>query len=280
MKSLRAMTPSSRQQTAGRRKFRVLPSGLRNLATAGFVRDTDAMTEAAANARRCQPILALDVADRRTALDMLDRTGADIPWVKIGLRLFTALGPDFVRDVADRGPRVFLDLKLHDIPNTVADAVASLAELPVDMATVHAFGGSEMLRQAVAAADRASGPRLLAVTVLTSMDGPALRELGVADAPDAQVARLAGMALEARVPGLVCSPRELPALRDRFGADPTWVAPGIRPADGARGDQKRVATPAEAADAGADFIVIGRPILDAPDPAAAARAVAAELNAR
>lgn len=227
----------------------------------------------------CQLILALDLETREEALAVLDRLGGSLKWVKIGLQLFTAYGPDFVREVADRGYHIFLDLKLHDIPNTVAKAVQSIAALPVDLLTLHASGGSEMLEWANRArADYAPNLNLLAVTVLTSMNQAQLRALGIGRATEEQVVHLADITLSAGIQGLVCSSLELPPLRSRFGQDPIIVTPGIRPAGSATDEQKRVMTPAAAAAAGASFIVVGRPILKAGDPAAAAQAICAEIG--
>jgi len=226
----------------------------------------------------CQLILALDLETREEALAMLDRLGDSLKWVKIGLQLFTAYGPDFVREVADRGYKVFLDLKLHDIPNTVAKAVQSIASLPVELLTLHASGGGEMLEWANKARyDHAPHLNLLAVTVLTSMDEAQLRALNVNHTPESQVMHLADITLKSGIQGLVCSSLELPPLRARFGHDPIIVTPGIRPAGSAADEQKRVMTPAAAAAAGSSYIVVGRPILKATDPVAAARAIQAEL---
>ncbi len=226
----------------------------------------------------CQLILALDLETRREAVALLERLGHSIDWIKIGLRLFSACGPDLVHEIAARGHRVFLDLKLHDIPNTVAGAVQSIAGLPVELLTLHACGGAEMMRRAVRARDdNAPGLRLLAVTVLTSTDAEGLRETGVDHGPAEQVDRLAALALGAGIDGLVCSPLELPRLRGRFGTGPLLVTPGIRPAGAEVDDQKRVLGPGEAARAGVGFIVVGRPILCADDPAAAALAIRQEM---
>lgn len=229
---------------------------------------------------KCDLILALDVPDEAQAIALLDRVGRDLRWVKIGLQLFTRHGPDFVERVAARGHRIFLDLKLHDIPNTVASAVESLARLPIDLLTIHAGGGSEMCR-AAEEARRKHKPSLtlLAVTVLTSLDDAALRELGVTATSEQHVLRLARLATSAGVGGIVCSPLELPMLRRELGAAPVIVTPGVRPSGAAADEQKRILTPDEAARAGASFIVVGRPILKAADPAAATRAVCAELAA-
>ncbi len=231
------------------------------------------------NQAPCQLILALDLETRQEALAMLDRLGDSLKWVKIGLQLFTAYGPDFVREIADRGYKVFLDLKLHDIPNTVAKAVQSIATLPVELLTLHACGGGEMLEWAnKARADYAPNLNLLAVTVLTSMDEAQLRSLNVNSTPEAQVLHLADITLKAGIQGLVCSSLELAPLRARFGHDPIIVTPGIRPAGSATDEQKRIMTPAAAAAAGSSYIVVGRPILKAEDPAAAARSIQADLG--
>lgn len=224
-------------------------------------------------------ILALDVADRAAAEVVLDRVAGHLNWVKIGLQLFTREGPSVVEAVAGRGFKVFLDLKLHDIPNTVASAVQSLASLPVELLTLHAAGGGEMLRAAVEARNSSGAVmRLLAVTVLTSMDDAGLAEIGMAGPAASAVERLAGVALGAGVDGLVCSPLELEILRPKFGAKPLLVTPGVRPASSSRDEQKRVMTPAAAAAAGASFLVIGRPILQAADVAAAVAGIWAEIE--
>ena len=224
-------------------------------------------------------IAALDTPDLKRA-EMLagalapPRCGA----LKVGLELFGAAGPEAVRRVGSRVP-VFLDLKLHDIPNTVAGAVRALLPLRPAMLTVHAAGGAAMVEAAREAAENAGPerPLILAVTVLTSLDAEALAETGAADPPEAQVLRLARLAMENGADGLVCSPREAAAIRAALGPRPLLVVPGVRPAGSAAGDQARTATPAEAVAAGADWIVLGRPLTGAADPAAAAASVAAEL---
>ncbi len=229
----------------------------------------------------CDLILALDVSTREDAAPILRQLRGSLRWVKIGLQMFTAYGPDYVRAVADEGFNIFLDLKFHDIPNTVAKAVESLAPLPIGMLTLHTAGGREMMSYA-AKAQQATKPDLLllGVTVLTSMDSTGLGEIGVSPAePAAQVARLGRLATDAGLRGLVCSPLEVSLLRSQLPASVQLVTPGIRPAGEAGGDdQKRIMTPAEAARAGSSYIVVGRPILKAKDPAAAARALLAELN--
>jgi orotidine-5'-phosphate decarboxylase len=229
----------------------------------------------------CDLILALDVPTREAAAPILRQLRGELRWVKIGLQLFTAYGPDFVREVAGLGFDVFLDLKLHDIPNTVAKAVESLAPLPIRMLTLHTAGGGEMLRAARAAQQQHNpGLLLLGVTVLTSMDTAGLNEIGVSAAAPDQVARLGRLAVASGLRGLVCSPQEVALLRRTLPADLQLVTPGIRPAgEAGTDDQKRVMTPAEAARSGSTYIVVGRPILQAADPAAATRAILAELSA-
>ncbi|MFW7268448.1 orotidine-5'-phosphate decarboxylase [Gluconacetobacter sp. Hr-1-5] len=230
--------------------------------------------------RRTRLIVALDTKDEAQAARWRDQTAASADAIKLGLEFTYARGLDAVRRVAD-GHSLFLDLKLHDIPNTVGSAIGSLADTRPAMLTIHAQGGSAMIAAARAAVDRAfpadARPLLLAVTVLTSMDEAALREIGVNDDPCQQVLRLGALAITAGADGLICSPHEIIPLRDRLGDAPVLVVPGIRPAGAETGDQKRVMTPAQARHAGADWIVVGRPITTAADPAAAAAAVAAEL---
>lgn len=228
----------------------------------------------------CDLILALDVPTREEAAPILRQLRGQLRWVKIGLQMFTAYGPNYVREVAGMGFDIFLDLKLHDIPHTVAKAVESLGPLPIRLLTLHTAGGGEMMRAAVAAQQKTNpNLRLLGVTVLTSMDTAGLNEIGVAGAAEQQVERLGRLAASSGLRGLVCSPLEVALLRRALPADVQLVTPGIRPA-GEQGsdDQKRVMTPADAARAGSSFIVVGRPILHAADPAAAARAILAELN--
>jgi orotidine-5'-phosphate decarboxylase len=227
----------------------------------------------------CDLILALDVPTREEAAPILRQLRGELRWVKIGLQMFTAYGPDYVKAVADEGFNIFLDLKLHDIPNTVAKAVESLAPLPIGMLTLHTSGGREMMAYA-RKAQLASKPDLLllGVTVLTSMDATGLSELGVSVSPEAQVSRLGQLASDAGLTGLVCSPLEVGLLRKQLPAGIQLVTPGIRPAGEAGGDdQKRIMTPADAARAGSSYIVVGRPILKAKDPVAATRTILADL---
>jgi orotidine-5'-phosphate decarboxylase len=225
-------------------------------------------------------ILALDTTDPVEAQRWIELAGAAAGAIKLGLEFTLSCGLEAVRSTAD-GHRLFLDLKLHDIPNTVAAAVRALAPLRPAMLTIHAGGGAAMVaaaREAVEAAyPAAARPALLAVTVLTSLDAAGLNAAGVAGGPRQQVLRLGRLAMEAGATGLVCSPHEVAPLRDSLGSEPLLVVPGVRPAGAAIDDQKRVMTPREARNAGADWIVVGRPITRAPDPAAAAAAIAAEL---
>ena len=230
----------------------------------------------------CGLCVALDAPDLATAETWAGAVAPHAGLLKVGLELFSAEGGVAVRRIAQHGP-VFLDLKLHDIPNTVAGAVRSLAPLQPAWLTIHAVGGAAMIAAAREAAEKAGGVRrmrILAVTVLTSLDAAALAETGVAGGTVQQVLRLARLAVAAGADGLVCSPREVAPLRDALGDGPALVVPGVRPAGSAADDQARTATPEEMAAAGADFVVVGRPITKAPDPAAAAAAIARALAGR
>src|SRR5271165_6972657 len=225
-------------------------------------------------------IVALDVPDARAASLLIDRLDDTCAWFKVGLELFVAAGPAVLEPILRRGYSVFLDLKLHDIPNTVAGAVRSAAGLGARMLTVHASGGPAMLAAAgEALAGVANPPQLLAVTVLTSMDEMQLNGVGVHRSPADQVELLARMGLDCGIRGFVCSPQEVAALRALTGPAGTLVIPGIRPAGGAAGDQKRTATPADALRNGASYLVVGRPITQASDPAKAAERILAEMAA-
>jgi len=227
-------------------------------------------------------IVALDLPSATTAFELVDELQGMCRWFKVGMELYYAAGNSVVTRLRDRGFDVFLDLKLHDIPNTVAGAVRSVASTGASLLTLHATGGEKMMRTAVQAASRPDSPQLLAVTVLTSMDASDLIATGVADPPETQVVRLAKLARAAGVPGLVCSPQEVAAVRQAIGTEPLIVVPGVRPADSQESDdQARIATPAQAIAAGASMLVVGRPITQAPDPAKAAAAILAEIaNAR
>jgi len=226
----------------------------------------------------CDLILVLDAPSPREVAPVLRRLSGTVRWVKIGLEMFTAQGPDCVREIAGLGFDVFLDLKLHDIPNTVAKAVESAARLPIKMLTLHTSGGREMMRRAAQAQrDHSPGLLLLGVTVLTSFGEGDLGEIGVPGAPGDQVVRLGRLAASSGLQGLVCSPLEIAPLRAALPAGVRLVTPGIRPAGSGKDDQTRVMTPLEAARAGADFIVVGRPVFQAADPTAAAEAILKEL---
>jgi orotidine-5'-phosphate decarboxylase len=223
-------------------------------------------------------IVALDVPDARAASLLVDRLDDTCTWFKVGLELFVAAGPAVLEPILRRGYSVFLDLKLHDIPNTVAGAVRSAASLGARMLTVHAAGGPAMLAAAHDAVSAfINGPQLLAVTVLTSMDEMQLKATGAHRSPAEQVELLARMGLDSGIRGFVCSSQEVGILRSMTGPEGTLVIPGIRPAGGATGDQKRIATPADALRRGASYLVVGRPITQAPDPAEAAEAILAEM---
>jgi orotidine-5'-phosphate decarboxylase len=223
-------------------------------------------------------IVALDVPDAASAAKLVERLEDTCQWFKVGLELFVAAGPAVVEPLIARGHSVFLDLKFNDIPNTVAGAVRSAAALGVRMITLHAAGGPAMLAAARAALEGiANPPELLAVTVLTSMDPAQLKGIGIARSAAKQVELLAQMGLSAGMRGFVCSPQEVAALRALTGPEGVLVIPGIRPAGAATGDQKRIATPAEALRLGASYLVVGRPITQAPDPAEAAEAILKEM---
>ena len=224
-------------------------------------------------------IVALDVPDAEAALNLARQLAPAVGAFKIGKELFVSAGPDIVRAIRDEGGAVFLDLKFHDIPNTVARAVAAAAQLDVAMLTIHTSGGRDMMVAAEAAAQEMENPPLvLGVTVLTSMDGNDLNEIGITEDPAAQVERLAKLATEAGLRGLVCSPCEISTLRKVLPRELQLVTPGIRPRGSDADDQKRTLTPAEAIAAGADWLVIGRPITAADDPRVAAETILADLS--
>ncbi|NPV52499.1 MAG: orotidine-5'-phosphate decarboxylase [Firmicutes bacterium] len=238
-------------------------------------------------------IVALDVSSVNEAIALVDRLLEFTDSFKVGMELFYAAGPAVIDKIRQRGGRVFLDLKLHDIPNTVGAAAASLSRLGVWMFNVHASGGLDMMKRAAqsvsgAVSEAALGPvvglgmerpRVLAVTVLTSIDDRSLRgELGVARSAAEQVVVLAGLAKEAGLDGVVASPREAQAIREACGPEFIIVTPGVRPAWAEAGDQRRVASPAEAFRAGADYIVVGRPVTQAPDPAGAMKRIIEEVS--
>jgi orotidine-5'-phosphate decarboxylase len=225
-------------------------------------------------------IVALDVPDTASATALADRLEGSCQWFKVGLELFVAAGPAVLEPLLKRGHSIFLDLKFHDIPNTVAGAVRSAAALGVHMMTLQAAGGPAMLAAARAALEGIlNPPELLAVTVLTSMDTAQCSAVGIDRSPASQVELLARMGLEAGIRGFVCSPQEAGSLRTLTGPEGVLVIPGIRPAGAGIGDQKRIATPAEALRSGASYLVVGRPITQALNPAEAAGAILKEMAA-
>jgi orotidine-5'-phosphate decarboxylase len=227
---------------------------------------------------RSRLIVALDVPNAVAAIELVNRLEGTCAWFKVGLELFVAGGPAVLEPLIANGHSIFLDLKFHDIPNTVAGAVRSAANLGVRMMTVHALGGPAMLSAARSAIDGiAEPPELLAVTVLTSMDKVQTNAIGLNRAPSDQVALLAQMGLDAGVRGFVCSPQEVGTLRRLTGPKGVLVIPGIRPAGAEIGDQKRIATPADALRHGASYLVVGRPITQAANPAQAADAILREM---
>jgi orotidine-5'-phosphate decarboxylase len=225
-------------------------------------------------------IVALDFADEKSALAFVERLQPELCRLKIGKELFTRCGPVIVEKLAKRGFDIFLDLKYHDIPNTVAQACAAAASLGVWMLNVHALGGRRMLEAArESLANLENPPLLIAVTVLTSMDENDLRNIGIREAPAELAVKLAGLAQEAGLNGIVCSAQEATIMRAHFGADFKLVTPGIRLAGDATGDQRRIMTPTDAIKAGADYLVIGRSITDLCDPLGRLTAINAEIVA-
>ncbi len=222
-------------------------------------------------------IVALDTDSPEKALSAVKSLSGEVGMFKVGMELFPRGGPELVRAIRKEGYGVFLDLKFHDIPNTVAGAVRSAADLGVRFATVHASGGRAMLAAAAEAA-AGTGTTLLAVTVLTSLDDADLADVGFSFGAKDAVLRLADLAVSSGIGGIVCSAEEVAAVRERLGKGVVLVTPGVRMPGGEAGDQKRVVTPSEATGRGADYIVVGRPITRAKDPAAAAREFAVEMR--
>lgn len=235
------------------------------------------MVERTAEEPRQRLILALDVPDLDTGRALLDRVEGRVGLVKVGLELFTACGPQAIEIVKQRGLRVFLDLKLHDIPATVAGAVRSARAFGVSMLTVHTGGGKEMLTRA--AEEAGDEICVLGVTLLTSLGAEDLKAVSIAGTPQDVVLNRARLAADAGLGGIVCSPREVVAVRGAIGDDLSIVTPGIRPKGAATQDQKRAATPESAINDGADYLVVGRPIRGAEDPGAAADAIVSEIAA-
>lgn len=222
--------------------------------------------------------VALDVDTLEDAFSLVRRIGPAVSWYKVGKQFYTQHGPETVRMLKHEGKKVFLDLKFHDIPNTVGQAVRAAAAVGADLTNVHASGGPEMLAAAAKAA-KETGIKAVAVTVLTSMDAAQLQAVGVNATPAEQVLRLAKLTHAAGMHGIVCSALEIELMRQEFGRDFLLVVPGIRPAGADKGDQKRVMTPRDAVRAGADILVIGRPITGAADPAKAAADILADMRA-
>jgi orotidine-5'-phosphate decarboxylase len=221
--------------------------------------------------------IALDLPNEHEALKLVDRLGQSCQWFKVGMELYYSSGNSIVQQLRDRGLSVFLDLKLHDIPNTVAGAVRSATNAGASLLTIHASGGAAMMSAAAEAASAPGSPRLLAVTVLTSMDASQLAGIGITASPADQVLRLARLAQKSGINGMVCSAEEVALLRNETGPNSLLVIPGIRPTGSAIEDQKRVATPAQAIAHGASMLVVGRPITRAADPAAAAQSILNEI---
>ncbi|MCX5667921.1 MAG: orotidine-5'-phosphate decarboxylase [Candidatus Omnitrophica bacterium] len=229
-------------------------------------------------------IVALDVNTKERALGLVEKLKAEIKIFKIGSELFTSCGPSIVEEAVNAGAKIFLDLKFHDIPNTVRKAAIAATRLGVFIFNVHALGGSDMMKRAAeAAADEArrlkiAKPKIIAVTVLTSMDENSLKKIGINDNMEKQVLKLAKLAKDASLDGVVASPSEVRLIRRELGEEFIIVTPGVRPEWAAANDQKRVMTPKEAIDNGADFIVVGRPIIEASNPVIAARKIVEEIN--
>lgn len=223
-------------------------------------------------------IVALDYPDAGSAMQLVNQLNPRMCKLKVGKELFTAAGPEFVRSLVKLGFKVFLDLKFHDIPNTVASACAVAADLGVWMMNVHASGGRRMMESAVERlAGRSERPLLIGVTVLTSLSQQEIAEIGYPGTPAENVSRLAALAQDSGLDGVVCSPREARQLRTELGGDFLLVTPGVRPASASLDDQTRVMTPADAIAAGASYLVVGRPITAAQDPLAALQAINAEI---
>ncbi len=229
-------------------------------------------------------IIALDVDTREKALAIVETLKKDVKFFKIGFELFSSCGPSIISEVAERGCKVFLDLKYHDIPNTVSKAAISATRSGVYMFNVHSLGGYDMMKKTAEAVKEEAArrqiprPKVIAITILTSIDKIALKKIGVSDTMNAEVLRLAKLAQSSGLDGVVASPSETKLLRESLGKDFLIVTPGVRPVWAAVGDQKRVATPKDAIASGASFIVVGRPVTDAPDQAEAARKIIEEIG--
>jgi len=229
-------------------------------------------------------IVALDVDTKEKAIALVEKLKSGVKLFKIGSELFTSCGPEIVAAVKSKGCGLFLDLKFHDIPNTVAKAVTAATRLGVSIMNVHALGGYDMMNKAALAVSeeakrlKIEKPKLIAVTILTSMDENSLKKIGLDDTMEKQVLRLAKLAKDALLDGVVASPAEVKLIREELGKEFIIVTPGVRPAWAAANDQKRIATPKDAVLGGATYIVVGRPIIEAPDPLAAAKRVLEEIK--
>lgn len=229
-------------------------------------------------------IFPLDVGDMTSARTWVEKLGRHVGWFKVGLELFSAAGPAVVELITSSGFKCFLDLKFHDIPNTVAGAVRSAVRLNAQMMTIHISGGSEMIRAALRAAKEESEscglpkPKVIGVSVLTSLGQDDLPALGIDRSLQDQVSGLVDLAVDQGIDGIVCSPADLPFVRARVRKDTVIITPGVRPQWSEAGDQKRIATPREAVNAGADLMVIGRPISRSPDPVDAVKRIVAEIE--
>ena len=223
-------------------------------------------------------IVALDFGDAIQALALVDQLDNTCQWFKVGMELYYATGNSLIETLRNRGFNIFLDLKLHDIPNTVAGAVRSATAAGASLLTLHASGGAAMMTAAAEAARAPGSPRLLAVTGLTSMDAEQLAGTGIADTPAQQVLRLAKLAEASGIDGMVCSPEEVSTLRSTLSPETLLVIPGIRPTGSAAQDQKRIATPSTAIAQGASMLVVGRPITQSPNPKAAAQSILDEIT--
>lgn len=229
-------------------------------------------------------IVALDVDSEGKAVSLVERLKNDVRFFKIGFELFTSCGPKIIERIKETDSEIFLDLKFHDIPNTVAKAAIAATRSGVFMFNIHSLGGYDMMKETADVVKEevsnsgVRAPKILAVTILTSMDEKSLKKIGIDDSIQNLVLRLSGLAFEAGLDGVVASPQEAKVIRKELGKDFLIVTPGIRPAWAASGDQKRIATPKSALDAGADFIVVGRPITEAKDPVSAAKNILKEIE--
>lgn len=224
-------------------------------------------------------ILPLDFESRELALETLERIGSDLKWVKVGLQMYLKYGDSFVTELADRGYKIFLDLKLFDIPNTVSGAIKSISHLPIELLTIHTLGSNEMMKAAVKTRNEyAPNLKLIGVTMLTSVDAEQMNRIGIPGEVPGQVLRLAQLANSSGLDGVVCSPKELVLLKTNIEKDWIYVTPGVRPTSGTNDDQVRVATPREAVEKGSSYLVIGRPITANSNPEKALKSILQEIQ--